>query len=229
MGLYGVLVVTEPDDTTGATPAHQAYGTKFDQDVALLFSEIDPVQNASVDQAVRTAGFSDQKVWNGRPGECGDVAVHNVLPAGGQLHAAVLPDQRHLVRPHQPRCLVARGVVCGDAGQRAAAHGQRGSAHACAVGDRLQADAARRRRQQAARQSHGCRAKCCSPRARPTTWRSSRQRQRPAPTTQARMRCMTARSACRQATSATAACRPTSMSQAALGAGRSARARRARH
>jgi len=72
MGLYGVLVVTEPDTAT-IPSAHQAYGTTFDKDVALLLSEIDPVQNKSVDTAVRTYGFSATKVWNGRPGECGDV------------------------------------------------------------------------------------------------------------------------------------------------------------
>ena len=71
MGLYGVLVVTEAD-TTSTPPAHQAYGTTFDVDVPLLLSEIDPVQNRSVDAAVRTAGFSDTKVWSGMPGDCGD-------------------------------------------------------------------------------------------------------------------------------------------------------------
>ena len=71
MGLYGVLVVTEAD-TTSTPPAHQAYGTTFDVDVPLLLSEIDPVQNRSVDAAVRTAGFSDTKVWSGMAGDCGD-------------------------------------------------------------------------------------------------------------------------------------------------------------
>ncbi len=80
MGLYGVLVVTEPDDTTGANPLHQAYGTKFDTDVALLLSEIDPVQNAAVDQAVKTTGFSDALVWNGQPTMCGDPTVHTCYP-----------------------------------------------------------------------------------------------------------------------------------------------------
>jgi len=71
MGLYGVLVVTEADTTT-TPPTHQAYGTTFDIDVPLLLSEIDPVQNRSVDAAVRTAGFSDTKVWSGMAGDCGD-------------------------------------------------------------------------------------------------------------------------------------------------------------
>src|SRR6266702_4551789 len=71
MGLYGVLVVTEADTTT-TPPTHQAYGTTFDIDVPLLLSEIDPVPNRSVDAAVRTAGFSDTKVWSGMAGDCGD-------------------------------------------------------------------------------------------------------------------------------------------------------------
>ena len=32
MGLYGMVVVTEADDTTGSTPVHQAFGAKFDQE-----------------------------------------------------------------------------------------------------------------------------------------------------------------------------------------------------
>jgi hypothetical protein len=67
-----VLVVTEPDQST--TPLiHQAYGSTFDKDVPLLLSEIDPVQNRAVDAAVKTAGFSDTKVWSGQPGKCGDL------------------------------------------------------------------------------------------------------------------------------------------------------------
>lgn len=72
MGLYGVLVVTEGSNT--------AYGTTYDKDVPLLLSEIDPVQNAAVDLAVRTPGFVDTKVWNGQTGECGDPAVHTCYP-----------------------------------------------------------------------------------------------------------------------------------------------------
>ena len=67
MGLYGVLVVTE-------TGANTAYGTTFDASVPLLLSEIDPAQNREVAQVVQNAGFSDQTVWSGRPGGCGDVA-----------------------------------------------------------------------------------------------------------------------------------------------------------
>ncbi|HWJ34441.1 MAG TPA: hypothetical protein VNR70_04200, partial [Steroidobacteraceae bacterium] len=79
MGLYGILVVTTP---AGTTPA-QAYPTvagvavtapavsQYDADLPLVLSEIDPVQNAAVDTAVRTAGFSETMVWSGQPGGCG--------------------------------------------------------------------------------------------------------------------------------------------------------------
>ena len=77
MGLDGVLVVTEPDDATGA---HVAYGTKFDNAVPMLLSEIDPAQNAAVTTAASTAGFSDQLVWNGQAGQCGDPAIHTCYP-----------------------------------------------------------------------------------------------------------------------------------------------------
>ena len=78
MGLYGVLVVSEPD--AGTPPAHTAYGQAFDADMVMLLSEIDPVQNTAVDQAVNTAGFSDKLVWNGQPTQCGEVTVHTCYP-----------------------------------------------------------------------------------------------------------------------------------------------------
>ncbi|HQR71125.1 MAG TPA: Ig-like domain-containing protein [Burkholderiaceae bacterium] len=77
MGLYGVLVVTDPLSTSTAP---QAYGQPFDKDVALLFSEIDPEQNRAVDTAVRTVGFDPTKVWSGQTGDCGDPAVHTCYP-----------------------------------------------------------------------------------------------------------------------------------------------------
>jgi uncharacterized repeat protein (TIGR01451 family) len=73
MGLYGVLVV-------GDAPANTAYGTAYDQDVALLFSEIDPDQNRAVDAAVRTAGFSASATWAG-PGACKSGAAACYPPA----------------------------------------------------------------------------------------------------------------------------------------------------
>jgi hypothetical protein len=79
MGLYGILVVS----TTSTTPA-QAYPTvaglpvtaasQYDADLPLVLSEIDPVQNLSVDTAVRTTGFSETTVWSGQPNGCGNPA-----------------------------------------------------------------------------------------------------------------------------------------------------------
>src|SRR5437588_5992355 len=76
MGLYGILVVTAAP--TGAV-AGTAYGTpgtttavSYNAEVPLLLSEIDPVQNNSVNTAVNTAGFSETKVWSGQPGQCGN-------------------------------------------------------------------------------------------------------------------------------------------------------------
>ena len=79
MGLYGVLVVTAPDSGS----LHQAYpGVTYDSDVALLLSEIDPVQNNAVADAVGTAGFSETKVWSGQAGQCGDVPPSPTAVAG---------------------------------------------------------------------------------------------------------------------------------------------------
>src|SRR6266567_4120076 len=80
MGLYGMLVVTEPDDTSGASPVHVAYGTKFDTAVPLLLGEIDPEQNAAVATAVNTTLFDATLVWNGQAGQCGDLVVHTCYP-----------------------------------------------------------------------------------------------------------------------------------------------------
>jgi uncharacterized repeat protein (TIGR01451 family) len=66
MGLYGILVVKE------STPTPSAYGLLYSADIPMLLSEIDPVQNTAVDKAVRTAGFSETRVWSGQKGECGD-------------------------------------------------------------------------------------------------------------------------------------------------------------
>jgi hypothetical protein len=78
MGLIGMLVVTTPP--TSGTVAGTAYpavtattktaaipAVTYSAEVPLEFSEIDPVQNKAVDQAVRTAGFSETMVWSGLP------------------------------------------------------------------------------------------------------------------------------------------------------------------
>jgi hypothetical protein len=80
MGLIGMLVVTTaPTGTTAAGTAYPAVaqGTaaaqaavpavQYNAEVPLEFSEIDPVQNKTVDQAVRTSGFSETRVWSGLP------------------------------------------------------------------------------------------------------------------------------------------------------------------
>jgi hypothetical protein len=79
MGLYGMVVVTGPASSTGATPVTAYPGVTYNADVRLLFSEIDPVQNNAVNTAVNTAGFSETKVWSGQPDRCGNPtsADHN--------------------------------------------------------------------------------------------------------------------------------------------------------
>ncbi len=74
MGLYGVLVVTE-------TTATSAYGTAYDADVPLLFSEIDPVQNNAVTAAVGTTGFSETDTWVGPGAACKNGAAACYPPA----------------------------------------------------------------------------------------------------------------------------------------------------
>jgi hypothetical protein len=76
MGLYGMVVVTTAPTGTTAGTAYPAAGSTpavtYNADVAMLFSEIDPVQNNSVSAAVNTSGFSETKVWSGQPDHCGN-------------------------------------------------------------------------------------------------------------------------------------------------------------
>ena len=71
MGLIGMLVVTAAPSGGTAGTAYPAAGTapavSYNAEVPLEFSEIDPVQNKTVDAAVRTAGFSETRVWSGLP------------------------------------------------------------------------------------------------------------------------------------------------------------------
>jgi hypothetical protein len=76
MGLYGVLVVTAAPigAGTGAFAPGTAYpsptgavtstGVPYDADAVLLMSEIDAVQNAAADTAVRSPGFSPFITWS---------------------------------------------------------------------------------------------------------------------------------------------------------------------
>src|SRR5581483_10279342 len=60
MGLYGVLVVTD----TSTSPATAYTGVTYNAYQPLLLSEIDPVQNSAVANAVVTPGFSETAVWS---------------------------------------------------------------------------------------------------------------------------------------------------------------------
>jgi len=70
MGLYGMLVVAAPRTTNAALSAYP--GVNYNADVPLLLSEIDAIQNAAVNSAVHTVGFSESLVWSGQPGGCGN-------------------------------------------------------------------------------------------------------------------------------------------------------------
>ncbi|HEY1272966.1 MAG TPA: hypothetical protein VGF08_13320, partial [Terriglobales bacterium] len=73
MGLYGILVVTTAGSPGTAYPAVGALlAVTYTSDVPLLLSEIDPVQNAAVANAVITTGFLETNVWSGQPGGCGN-------------------------------------------------------------------------------------------------------------------------------------------------------------
>ncbi len=75
MGLYGIVIVTAAPATNAAGVAYSQSLTspiKYDADVPLLMSEIDPVQNNAVNAAVNTAGFTETAVWSGQPNGCGN-------------------------------------------------------------------------------------------------------------------------------------------------------------
>jgi len=84
MGLYGILVVTTAPGTAagcaypGATAGSCA--VSYNADIPVLLSEIDPVQNAAVDAAVRTTGFNESTVWSGTFGGCGNPVNANGSP-----------------------------------------------------------------------------------------------------------------------------------------------------
>src|SRR5438874_717173 len=92
MGLYGIVVVTCAPGAAAAactTPgtAYPAVGTTpavtYAADIPLLLSEIDPVQNAAVRDAVNTARFAETNVWSGlsgSPSGCGNPLNSNGTP-----------------------------------------------------------------------------------------------------------------------------------------------------
>jgi hypothetical protein len=95
MGLYGILVVTTPP--TALAPG-VAYGTgasavTYNAEIPLLMSEIDALQNATVQAAVTTAGFSETATFNLRDniGSVGPAPAANCAPAascGGKGYTA---------------------------------------------------------------------------------------------------------------------------------------------
>ena len=111
MGLYGMLVVT-------AAPGgrrhhrHGVSGRHLQRRCPLLLSEIDPVQNIAVDEGGHPAGIqrdhrmvrAARRLRKSRHAQC-----RQLLSAGGQLHAAVLPDQRRRVRQDPRRRLAVPG------------------------------------------------------------------------------------------------------------------------
>jgi uncharacterized repeat protein (TIGR01451 family) len=79
MGLYGILVVTTvPSGATAGTAYPAVAGppalnaVNYNAEVPIELSEIDPVQNSTVQAAVTTTGFSETMVWSGQPGGCGN-------------------------------------------------------------------------------------------------------------------------------------------------------------
>ena len=79
MGLYGLLIVTQapvagttftPGNAYPSTATPPAAGVPYDSDAALLFSEIDPVQNTQVDKAA-VAGTSMQANLRFNDSACG--------------------------------------------------------------------------------------------------------------------------------------------------------------
>jgi hypothetical protein len=83
MGLYGIVVVTTAPVTGTsagcAYPGATACAVPYDAEIPLLLSEIDPLQNKTVQAAVNTTGFSETTVWSGQVGQCGNPASPNYL------------------------------------------------------------------------------------------------------------------------------------------------------
>jgi hypothetical protein len=66
MGLIGMVVVTcAPGDTTGCTAGTAYPSVAYDADLAILLSEVDPLQNAAVNIAVGTGGFLETNAFAG--------------------------------------------------------------------------------------------------------------------------------------------------------------------
>jgi hypothetical protein len=99
MGLYGIVVVTNAP--AGATAGTAYPGVSYAADIPLVLSEIDPVQNNTVQAAVGTAGFSETKVWSGQPGQCGNPT------AGAGIYLTCYPPAVN----YSPRYYLINGVA----------------------------------------------------------------------------------------------------------------------
>src|SRR5439155_6113587 len=73
----------------------------YDSELPLVLSEIDAVQNRAVDAAVRTAGFSETKVWSGLPGGCGNPS------SGAGVYQTCYPPAVN----YDPRYFLINGVA----------------------------------------------------------------------------------------------------------------------
>jgi len=184
MGLYGILVVTTP--ANGTTPA-QAFPTvaalpvtsiavsRYDADLPLVLSEIDPVQNASVAAAVgngRILGNGGME-WPAERLRQPDVrGLQYLLPAGRELQSALLPRQRRVIRSDQ-NCVLhganPRGARHREHGATSFCDSPRGTAHAHSRDRQPVDDIDRRRRATRCRASRASRTKFSWPPARPTT------------------------------------------------------------
>ncbi len=99
MGLMGMLVVTTPPTGGAAGTAYPAASpanaapipaVTYNAEIPLEFSEVDPVQNKAVDQAVRNAKFSETRVWSGLPTDPqGNPGCGN--PGSGALYQSCYP------------------------------------------------------------------------------------------------------------------------------------------
>jgi hypothetical protein len=87
MGLISMLVVTQAPASTTATetsPGTAYPNVSYDAEVPMILSEIDPVMNSMISQAVNTVGFLEANVWSGQPGGCGN-------PSSGSTYLTCYP------------------------------------------------------------------------------------------------------------------------------------------
>ncbi|WP_109488884.1 choice-of-anchor D domain-containing protein [Occallatibacter savannae] len=84
MGLYGVVVVTQP--ATSTSPGTAYSNVSYNAEVPLIFGEIDPAQNNAVSAAVNTPGFNESATYGVQHG--GPVAQINVINPGSNYTIA---------------------------------------------------------------------------------------------------------------------------------------------